>query len=215
MVPSDRPIRMNKKEHWENVYTTKSVTDVSWYQETPSTSLRLIDRAGIGKDDPIIDVGGGASVLVDFLLDRGFTDVSVLDISSTAIAHARNRLGGRAAQVQWHEADVTALRLGRKFKLWHDRAVFHFLREAKDREAYIRNLDAHLAPDGHVIIATFSLNGPTRCSGLDIVQYDEESIARAFGAVLQLNGSVTETHVTPRNREQEFKYFHFTRRCAV
>lgn len=206
---------MNKKEHWENVYTTKSVTDVSWYQETPSTSLRLIDRAGIGKDDPIIDVGGGASVLVDFLLDRGFTDVSVLDISSTAIAHARNRLGGRAAQVQWHEADVTALRLGRKFKLWHDRAVFHFLREAKDREAYIRNLDAHLAPDGHVIIATFSLNGPTRCSGLDIVQYDEESIARAFGAVLQLNGSVTETHVTPRNREQEFKYFHFTRRCAV
>lgn len=146
---------MNKKEHWENVYTTRSVTDVSWYQETPSTSLRLIDRAGIGKDDPIIDVGGGASVLVDFLLDRGFTDVSVLDIASAAIAHAQNRLGARAAQVQWHEADVTAFRLGRRFKLWHDRAVFHFLREAQDREAYIRNLDAHLAPDGHVIIATF------------------------------------------------------------
>lgn len=206
---------MNRKEHWENVYTTRSVTDVSWYQETPSISLHLIDRAGIEKDDPIIDVGGGASVLVDFLLDRGFTDVSVLDIASAAIASAKNRLGARAAQAQWHEADVTALRLGRKFKLWHDRAVFHFLREAKDRGAYIRNLDAHLAPDGYVIVATFSLNGPTKCSGLDIMQYDEESITLEFGEVLQLNGSVTETHITPSKKEQEFKYFCFTRRDSA
>lgn len=202
---------MNRKEHWEKVYTTKSATEVSWYQRTPSVSLGLVEAAGIGKKDAIIDVGGGASVLVDALLDRGFEDVSVLDIAAAAIAGARKRLGERAARVRWYENDVTAFDLGVKFRLWHDRAVFHFLTEAKDRAAYLGNLDRHLARDGHVVIATFSRNGPTKCSGLDIVQYDEESIARELGAAFRLRKSVTEIHHTPSDNEQEFKYFHFTR----
>lgn len=204
-------MRVNRKEHWENVYTTKATTEVSWYQRTPTVSLSLIEAAEIGKKDAIIDVGGGASVLVDCLLDRGFTDVSVLDIAASAIASAKKRLSERATQVHWCENDITAFDLGVKFRLWHDRAVFHFLTEAKDRAAYLRNLDEHLAQDGHVVIATFSRNGPTKCSGLDIVQYDEESIARELGAAFRLRRSVTETHLTPGNKEQEFKYFHFTR----
>jgi 2-polyprenyl-3-methyl-5-hydroxy-6-metoxy-1,4-benzoquinol methylase len=202
---------MSRKEHWENVYTTKSTTEVSWYQRVPSMSLSLIEAAGIGKKDAIIDVGGGASALIDCLLDRGFMDVSVLDIAASAIASARKRLGERAAKVHWYENDVTVFDLGVKFRLWHDRAVFHFLTEAKDRAAYLRNLDKHLAQDGHVMIATFSRNGPTKCSGLDIVQYDEESISRELGAAFRLRKSVTETHITPSNKEQEFKYFHFMR----
>lgn len=208
-------MRVNRKEHWENIYTTKSTTEVSWYQRTPSVSLSLIEAAGIGKKDAIIDVGGGASVLVDCLLDRGFTDVSVLDIAAAAIASAKKRLGERVAQVHWYENDVTAFDLGARFRLWHDRAVFHFLTEAKDRAAYLRNLDKHLAQDGHVIIATFSRNGPTKCSGLDIVQYDEESIARVLGAAFRLRKSATEIHLTPSNKEQEFKYFHFTRNAEA
>ncbi len=206
---------MNRKEHWENVYTTKSTTEVSWYQRTPSVSLSLIEATGIEKKDAIIDVGGGASVLVDCLLDRGFTDVSVLDIADSAIASAKKRLGERAAKVRWYENDVTAFDLGVKFRLWHDRAVFHFLTETKDRAAYLGNLDRHLAQDGHVIIATFSRNGPTKCSGLDIVQYDEESISRELGAAFRLRKSVTETHLTPSSKEQEFKYFHFTRNAEA
>lgn len=202
---------ITRKQHWETVYTTKSVTEVSWYQETPNLSLGLIEAAGIGRDDAVIDVGGGASVLVDCLLERGFADVSVLDIAGAAIANAQARLGERAARVHWYERDVTAIDLGKKFRLWHDRAVFHFLTEAQDRAAYVRNLDKHLADDGHAIIATFALNGPKQCSNLDIVQYDEVAIARELGPAFRLRDSMAEPHVTPSGKVQEFRYFHFTR----
>jgi len=203
---------MDRKQHWEQVYETKSPDEVSWFQQRPELSLRLIGAINVGKADGIIDVGGGASVLADFLLDEGYENLTVLDISSAALARARQRLGERAAKVKWIEVDVTTFQSPATFAVWHDRAVFHFLTVAADRAAYVRALREALRPGGHAIIATFAADGPTRCSGLDVARYDAPSIWAELGVGFELQEEVREVHRTPWETEQAFSYFRFVRK---
>ncbi len=206
---------MNRKNHWNQVYHAKAPNDVSWFQTRPAMSLKLIEAAGIGKAQGIIDAGGGVSVLVDFLLNAGFTKPAVLDISGAALAHAKQRLGARSDKVEWFEADVTAFIPPRRFDLWHDRAVFHFLTDKADRQKYVQALKRTLTPNGHVIIATFAIDGPMKCSGLNVARYDAPAICTELGGEFRLVEQVNETHVTPWNTEQKFSYFHFVRKCAA
>ena len=198
---------MNKKSHWENVYATKSVDQVSWYREHLDTSLKMILRTGVEKDAAIIDVGGGGSTLADDLLDNGFADVSVLDISGTAIAKSKERLGKRSDRIDWIEADITDVVLPEDhFDVWHDRAVFHFLTDAEDRRKYVDLVTRSLKVGGHIIVASFGLAGPQKCSGLDVVRYSPESMHGEFGDEFRLVKSVDESHETPFGTTQEFVY---------
>lgn len=204
---------LSRKEHWEAVYQSKAPDDVSWFQPRPETSLRLFAAAGIGKDEGVIDVGGGASLLVDCLLDAGFLKLAVLDISGEALSLSRKRLGTRAAGVHWFEADVTEFRPPESFALWHDRAVFHFLTTPTDRTRYVESLKAALVPGGHVIIATFALDGPVKCSGLEVARYNAAGIAAELGVEFHFHEQVDETHRTPWQSEQRFSYFRFQRQA--
>ena len=198
-------------DHWQNVYQTKAVTDVSWFAPHLDDSLGAI-AAVAGPDARVIDVGGGAATLVDDLLDRGYRHVTVLDISARALEISRERLGARAADVTWMAADVTRVDFaGRQFDLWHDRAVFHFLTDAAHRAAYVAQLRRHVAPGGHVVISTFSLAGPTKCSGLTIVQYDAASLARELGDAFALVDAVDVVHITPNATAQRFVRCRFRR----
>ncbi len=199
---------LEPKIHWENVYQTKSPMQVSWYQSEPTLSLELINRT-ISQDQPIIDVGGGASVLVDYLHEQGYTNLAVLDIAGEAIASSQQRLGKIAENIQWYESDVTQFQPDRQFNLWHDRAVFHFLTEERDRQNYRQVLAQSLKPNSHVIIATFAIGGPTKCSGLDIIQYDAEKLRIELGDNFRLIETKSEIHLTPGDKEQEFIYCHF------
>jgi 2-polyprenyl-3-methyl-5-hydroxy-6-metoxy-1,4-benzoquinol methylase len=202
-----------QKVHWENVYQTKSPMQVSWYQPKPTLSLELINRTNISKDQPIIDVGGGASVLVDYLYQEGFTNLAVLDIAGEAIALSQKRLGNLATNIKtnikWYISDVKQFQPEYQFSLWHDRAVFHFLTEPNDRQIYRQVLEQALKPNGHVIIATFALDGPVKCSGLDVIQYDAEKLVMELGDNFQLIETTSEIHITPAEKEQKFIYCHF------
>lgn len=204
----------DRKTHWEQIYTSKSSLEVSWHQSDPALSLRLIGNTGIGKGDGIIDVGGGASVLVDRLHAQGYSRLAVLDISAKSLAVAQQRLGDNAKDIEWYEADITGFRPGHAFTLWHDRAVFHFLTEASDREKYVATLKRSLSPNGHVILAAFAIGGPEKCSGLDIVQYDSARLLDALGEEFTLVEEVSETHITPDNKQQKFSCFRLAR-CAA
>jgi len=199
----------DRKSHWENVYTNKSPAEVSWYQLEPVVSLQLIASTGISRAGKIIDVGGGASVLVDKLLDQGFGDLTVLDISSKALDYAKKRLGNRAGAVKWIEADVTEFEPSEKYDLWHDRAVFHFLTSEEDRKKYLQNMNKALNPGGQVIIAAFSLDGPLKCSGLDVERYSPEKMNNQLGNAFELVKSADEGHMTPWGKEQKFTYCYF------
>jgi ubiquinone/menaquinone biosynthesis C-methylase UbiE len=201
----------SKKSHWETIYTDLLPEEVSWYQKEPTLSLELIRLAGLGPDGAIIDIGGGASVLVDGLLAAGCRNVTVLDLSAHALAHATQRLGARAKQVEWIEADVTEVVLPRVYDLWHDRAVFHFLTEAGDRKKYLETMKRSIQDGGHAIIATFAIGGPTKCSGLEIVQYDAQKLSGELGPDFTLIDQRAERHVTPMGKEQQFGYFLFRR----
>ncbi|MBK7997425.1 MAG: class I SAM-dependent methyltransferase [Verrucomicrobia bacterium] len=203
---------MNRTEHWNQVYQTSPPDDVSWFQTRPTISLRLVEACGVGKGDGIIDVGGGASVLVDFLLDAGYSRLAVLDISAAALDYAKRRLGARADAVYWFAADVTTFVPTRQFGLWHDRAVFHFLTDKADRQKYVETMKRTLTPEGHAIFATFATDGPEKCSGLSVRRYDATAICAELGAEFQLLEQVKETHVTPWKTEQRFSYFRFARR---
>jgi trans-aconitate methyltransferase len=198
---------MSRQEHWNQVYQTKATDAVSWYQRRPELSLALIAASGVTKDAGIIDVGGGASTLVDFLLDDGYTRLAVLDLSGVALAHSRSRLGARADAVEWLEADVTSFDPPRRFGLWHDRAVFHFLTAASDRRGYVATLRKTLQPGGAVVMATFAPDGPPKCSGLDVVRYDEPAMLAELGTEFRLVEVQHETHITPWRAEQRFIYF--------
>jgi SAM-dependent methyltransferase len=201
-----------RQAHWEDVYTRKREDEVSWFQPEAAVSLELIDRCGVPADARIIDVGGGASRLVDGLLDRGFGHVTVLDLSSAALAKARERLGERASRVQWVAADVTTFVPPTSYAVWHDRAVFHFLTAEADREAYVRVLERAVLPGGHVIVGTFALDGPLRCSGLEVARYDPAGLAAVLGASLTLVESRRHEHVTPGGKVQAFTFVRFVRR---
>lgn len=198
---------MNKKEHWENVYVTKPHDQVSWYRDHLDNSLKLILDTGVEKDASIIDIGGGASTLVDDLLENGFVDVSVLDISSTAIEASKRRLGRRADEVDWIVADITEVDLpAAHFDVWHDRAVFHFLTDPDDRRRYVELVNRSVKPGGHIIVASFGLNGPLKCSGLDVVRYSPDTMHDEFGDQFELIRSIDESHNTPFGTTQEFIY---------
>lgn len=203
---------MDRKQHWEEVYRQKAEDAVSWFQVHPDFSLALIEAAGIAASDPVIDVGGGASRLVDHLLEAGYTDLTVLDISEAALERAGARLGKAALKVRWLVADVTSWKPERQYRLWHDRAVFHFLTDPADRAAYRRVLDGALAPGGTAVVASFALEGPERCSGLPVQRYSPESLAAELGAGYKLKQSRSEDHVTPLRRIQRFQYSLFERR---
>jgi len=198
---------MNAKRHWDQLYSTTASADVSWYQRSPARSLELIARAKVSPAEPILDVGGGDSTLVDHLLDRGYTQLSVLDIASAALERAQTRLGARGGAVRWIEADITkAILAPASVGVWHDRATFHFLTSPPDRAAYIALVRRAVRPGGHVIIATFAEDGPTHCSGLPVHRYSAESIHGAFGPDFQQLGHAVETHVTPAGATQRFMY---------
>ncbi len=197
---------MEPKRHWDEVYSANPATGVSWYQREARVSLDLIARVA-GPDAAVFDVGGGASTLVDGQLDRGYRDLTVLDIAAGALDAARARLGGRAADVTWIAADV--LRhpfVPRRVDVWHDRAVFHFLTSAADRRTYVAQVSRAVRPGGHVIVATFSSDGPLQCSGLDVCRYTPEALHAEFGGSFQLLDKVLEDHVTPGGRRQRFQY---------
>ena len=193
--------------HWERVYATKQPSGVSWYQPHLQQSLDLILQAGIGSEDRLIDVGGGASTLVDDLLAKGFRHIAVLDISPRALDVARTRLGGRAQGVDWIPGDVLTTRLPQGvYRLWHDRAVFHFLVDPGQRQAYVRSVLSAVRPGGHVIVSTFGPGGPTKCSGLDVMRYDAEALHREFGKRFRIEESSKELHHTPWGTAQQFVY---------
>jgi SAM-dependent methyltransferase len=201
----------NRHDHWEKVYAGKAENEVSWFQESPAPSLELIERAGANRNSAIVDIGGGASRLVDALIDRGFSALTVLDLSEAALAKAKARLGERAAQVQWIASDVTTWQPRQSFDLWHDRAAFHFLTEAADRAAYLSRLRQALRPGGHAIIATFALDGPERCSGLPVVRYDAAGLGRMLGEDFALVESRRHQHTTPWHSAQSFQFSIFRR----
>lgn len=203
---------MTAKDHWENVYTTKSSNEVSWFQSHSTKSLELINSIGLPLSASFIDVGGGASVLVDDLIKLGYSNVNILDISPAALKTSQKRLGNASKQVKWIEADITEERLKElKIDLWHDRAVFHFLTEKDQRQRYIDNLKHILNKGGHVIIATFADDGPQKCSGLDICQYNEKSLVLELGDNFTLVSHHKEAHQTPFNTKQNFIYCHFVK----
>ena len=197
----------DRKEHWEAVYRNKSPLEVSWYQQEPTLSLSLINGVSVPLDAPVIDIGGGASMLVDKLSDAGFTNISVLDVSGAALAHAKQRLAHKANAVHWYEQDVTCFEPPHRFLIWHDRAVFHFLTRSEDRKNYVDVLERSLLPGGHIIIMTFAIGGPEKCSGLDIVQYDADKLTTELGAGFELLETGFEVHLTPSGNQQKFVYF--------
>jgi len=201
----------SRRDHWDGVYAGKKPSELTWFQEEPAASLALIREAEIAPDSRIIDVGGGVSPLPLFLLLDGYRDLSVLDISGEALAKAKSQLGARAEAVDWIEADVLDLEPERPWNLWHDRAVFHFLTSPSERESYLRVLDRGLDAGGHLIISTFALDGPTRCSGLDCAQYSPDSLGSLLGSDYLLRGSIEEDHPTPRGGTQKFVYSWFER----
>jgi SAM-dependent methyltransferase len=190
--------------HWQRIYQTRSPAEVSWYQSFPQRSLELIEAAGLGPSDPILDVGGGDSPLVDHLLRNGYTDVTVLDIAPAALQHAQTRLGTAAARVKWIACDVTAFEPERRYVLWHDRAVFHFFVTASDRIRYLAVLARALARGGHLILATFGPQGHDRCSGLPVQRYSEDELSSMLGSDFQLRRWELHDHITPMGLPQQF-----------
>jgi SAM-dependent methyltransferase len=203
--------RADRSAHWETVYATKGENEVSWFQENPAPSLELIELAQLSPESAIVDIGGGASRLVDSLLARGFCKVTVLDLSESALGAARARLGDRADHVLWVVADVTTWEPPQSYDLWHDRAAFHFLTDEAARSAYVDRLKKALKPGGHIIIGTFALDGPERCSGLPVTRHDAVSLATTLGPEFELIDSRPDAHVTPWGGTQQFQFSTFRR----
>jgi len=198
---------MQSKNHWEHVYASKGANTVSWYQEHAERSLKLIRATGVARSEPVIDVGGGASTLIDDLLADGYSDLTVIDLSAAALAAARTRLGAQAAAVHWLEADITTVKMPRRhYAVWHDRAVFHFLTTAEERAAYLGAVFHAVRPGGYVIVATFAEDGPAQCSGLPVQRYSADSLHAEFGEAFTLLEHETETHRTPSGTLQQFVY---------
>jgi trans-aconitate methyltransferase len=206
------PMNPARRTHWDAVYDTRGEDGVSWYQSVPTFTLELLKEAGTEPDAAVIDLGGGASVVVDHLLAGGYTDISVLDVSRVALDRTIARLGDDAQRIHWLHRDIFEWAPERRFNLWHDRAVFHFLVEEDERSAYVRTLLAGLAPGGRVIVATFDEDGPTHCSGLPVVRYGAEDLAAVFAPHLELVTSRREEHTTPAGLIQPFTWVVLTQR---
>lgn len=206
---------MNLKEHWEAIYGSKRPTEVSWYQEEAALSFRLIQQVVPSRDVPIIDVGGGASVLVSQLRTAGYTNLTVLDLSGNALEAARTRLGSEEQGIHWIEADILKADLPRGgFGFWHDRAVFHFLTDKADREQYVAQAGRAVSAGGHLLVASFAEDGPTRCSGLQVMRYSPDTLAAQFGEGFTFVNAEREDHITPAGVAQAFTYCLCRRRLA-
>lgn len=203
---------MGARNHWRDVYAAKTPEEVSWFEASPLSSLKAVDRIGPGNMRSIVDIGGGASALACALLGRGWRDIAVVDIADSAIAASRERLGPEAADVHWHVADIRQWVPDRRFDIWHDRAVFHFLIEAGDRAGYRRALEAGTHAGSHVIIGTFAPDGPGKCSGLPVRRYDATALAAELGPGYALVDEWRDTHVTPWGAGQPFQWCIFKRR---
>ena len=200
----------NEKNHWENIYSTSSANQLSWFQAVPETSLKIIQKLSNNKAQ-ILDVGAGASMLVDSLLKLGYSKLGVLDISQSAIDLVKNRIGEDAKKIDFYNSDLRQFAPLHSFDIWHDRAVFHFFNDEYSKKLYVDALKKTVRKNGHIIIATFAQDGPTKCSGLDITQYDNESIRLVLGDEFKLLDHQLETHLTPKGNRQRFIYFTFER----
>ncbi|MCG6552986.1 MAG: class I SAM-dependent methyltransferase, partial [Candidatus Magnetominusculus sp. LBB02] len=205
------PTRPGRKDHWDNLYNSKQAEQVGWYERHPVMSFDMIKAAGALHEANIIDVGGGVSTLVDTLLLNGYKRITVLDIAPSAIKKAKARLGAKADVVKWIVADITEAEFAEMYDVWHDRAVFHFLTEADDRKRYVEAVRSSLKIGGHLIVATFSLDGPTKCSGLDVVRYSPQTLHAEFGDGFQLIEHQAIEHVTPSKVVQKFVFCRFSR----
>jgi SAM-dependent methyltransferase len=203
---------VDRSAHWDGVYATKGADEVSWFQENPAISIELIKQTHASSGSAIIDIGGGASRLVDVLLRDGYRAITVLDLSATALELAKERIGPASATVDWIVADVTTWRPVRQYEVWHDRAAFHFLTDPDERRAYLDCLRSAVAPGGQIIIGTFALDGPEKCSGLPVLRYDSKSLAEQLGASFELVETRSELHRTPWNSNQAFQFSRFRRR---
>jgi 2-polyprenyl-3-methyl-5-hydroxy-6-metoxy-1,4-benzoquinol methylase len=203
---------LGRHAHWEKVHQTKSEQNVSWFEESPAMSLELIRATGVSTEASIIDIGGGASRLVDALLGKGYTAITVLDLSEKALEISKARLGPQgAAKVKWVAVDVTAWEPSQAYDVWHDRATFHFLTDPSERAAYVERVLRAVRSDGHVIIGTFALDGPERCSGLPVVRYDAAAISKILGPSFDLSQSRIHAHQTPTGAIQRFQFNRFRR----
>jgi SAM-dependent methyltransferase len=200
---------LDRRSHWETVYEKGGEREVSWFEESPAISLELIRATGVNAGASIIDIGGGASRLVDVLLDAGFTAITVLDLSIKALATSKVRLGARSAKVQWIVEDVTAWEPAQTYDLWHDRATFHFLIEPNDQTAYAGRVLRAVRPGGHVIIGTFAKDGPEHCSGLPVARHDSVSLGQVLGPTFEFIESRNHAHQTPRGIVQHFQFSRF------
>jgi SAM-dependent methyltransferase len=204
--------KIERHAHWDSVYESKGEHEVSWFEESPTLSLELIRATGVGTAASIIDIGGGTSRLVDALLDEGYSAVTVLDLSEKALETSKARLGPHgAAKVNWVAVDVTTWEPGQAYDVWHDRATFHFLTDPSERAAYVERILRALRSGGHVIIGTFALDGPERCSGLPVVRYDAATISKIFGPSFDLSESRIHAHRTPTGAIQRFQFSRFQR----
>lgn len=205
----------HKKAHWENVFATKAETEVSWFQAYPKTSIEFLELFNLPLDANIIDVGGGDSHFVDALLEKGYTHIYVLDISANAIERAKARLGINANKVNWIVSDVTEFESTVKFDFWHDRAAFHFLTDDEKIDKYVSIAENAIHKDGYLVLGTFSVNGPTKCSGLDIKQYNETSMSKRFEVGFNRIKCITEDHTTPFNTIQNFVFCSFQKKKVI
>ena len=204
--------KRDPKKHWENAYQKESPEELSWYQDRPEMSLELIAATEVGLNHNIIDIGGGTSKLASLLVAQGYKKVTVLDIAALPIEQAKSRLGAQADKITWIEADVTNCNFAEKYDIWHDRAVFHFLTDIQDRKRYVDAVQQSLKAGGHLIIATFGLKGPRKCSGLHVVRYSPETLQNELGKNFDLVETFIEVHSTPSKVQQKFIYCHFTKR---
>ena len=202
----------NRKEHWEKIYSTKSSHEVSWTQDTPTTSLNFIHSFGLSLDSPIIDIGGGESRLVDYLLDEGFTNITVLDISKVGLEKAQQRLGSRAKNVKWIVSDITEFEPQEHYRVWHDRATFHFLTTEEQVQKYLAAVTSALSGSAYMTIGTFSENGPAKCSGLEIQQYSEQKLEELLQVDFKKIRCIHEDHVTPFQTTQNFLFCSFAKK---
>ncbi|MDA9435923.1 class I SAM-dependent methyltransferase [Bradyrhizobium sp. CCBAU 51627] len=202
----------DRTTHWQTVYATKGETEVSWFQDNPAISLEMIRAAAPDRSAAIIDIGGGASRLADALLRDGYHNLAVLDLSANALDAAKQRIGSAASAIDWIVADATTWRPAKTYDIWHDRAAFHFLTDPRDRAAYVERLRSALAPGGHVIIGTFALDGPEKCSGLPVQRHDSASLSGELGPEFELVETRSEIHRTPWNSTQAFQFSRFRRR---
>jgi len=206
------PFKRDRKKHWNRVYENNLPSEVGWYQDYPKMSLKLIAITEVGADGSIIDIGGGTSKLSGILLDQGYKRLTVLDISGKSIEKTKMQLAENSSRITWIEADVTKYDFKEKYDVWHDRAVFHFLTDVEDRKGYINSLNQALTLNGHLIIGTFGLDAPPKCSGLPVVRYDPETLHHELGNNFDLAETFFEDHMTPTGVRQKFVFCRFKKR---